>query len=78
MGTTGWVFLHCITMGYPYKINTKNKQHLSRKKHIKIFNTLGHVLPCKYCRESYLEYVSQTIDKHLNTRKELQNVLQYS
>jgi hypothetical protein len=72
-GPPGWIFLHCITMGYPYKINTNNKQHLFRKKHTKdFFNSLGHVLPCKYCRESYLEYVSQNpIDKHLNTRKEL-------
>ena len=72
-GPPGWVFLHCITMGYPNKIDPKNKQHLSRKKNTKIFfNSLGHILPCKYCRKSYLEYVHQKpIDKHLNTRKKL-------
>ena len=72
-GPPGWVFLHCITMGYPYKIDTKNKEHISRKQHTKnFFNSLGHVLPCKYCRESYLEYISECpIDKHLNTRKKL-------
>ena len=72
-GPPGWVFLHSITMGYPYKINPKNKKDISRKEYTKIFfNSLGHVLPCKYCRESYLKYISQhPIDKHLNTRKKL-------
>ena len=54
-GPPGWVFLHCITIGYPIKIDPKNKEHISRKKHtMNFFNSLGHVLPCKYCRESYL------------------------
>jgi len=72
-GPPGWVFLHCITVGYPYKINPKNKEHISRKQHTKeFFNNLGHVLPCKYCRESYLKFISESpIDNHLNTRKEL-------
>ena len=72
-GPPGWVFLHCITVGYPYKINSKNKEHISRKKYTKIFfNSLGHVLPCKYCRQSYLQYLTEhPIDKHLDTRKKL-------
>ena len=72
-GPPGWVFLHSITMGYPYKINPKNKKDISRKEYTKIFfNSLGHVFPCKYCRESYSKYISQhPIDKHLNTRKKL-------
>lgn len=72
-GPPGWVFLHCITVGYPYKINPKNKEHMIRKKHIKIFfNSLAYVLPCTYCRESFLQYITEhPIDKHLNTRKKL-------
>ena len=72
-GPPGWVFLHCVTLGYPYKINDKNKKHILRKKHTKIFFTsLGYILPCKYCRDSYLKYISENpIDNHLNTRKKL-------
>jgi hypothetical protein len=72
-GPPGWVFLHCITVGYPYKINSKNKEHMIRKKNAKIFfNSLAYVLPCTYCRESFLQYITEhPIDKHLNTRKKL-------
>jgi len=72
-GPPGWVFLHSITIGYPIKIDEKNKNHILRRKNTKTFFTsLGHVLPCKYCRKSYLKYISEyPIDKFLNTRKKL-------
>jgi hypothetical protein len=72
-GPPGWVFLHSITMGYPFKINPSEKSHIIRKENTKIFfNSLGHVLPCKYCRKSYLDYITENpIDKHLNNRKKL-------
>ncbi len=72
-GPPGWLFLHCISFGYPYYINDKNKDHINKRKDYKnFFNSLGYVLPCKYCRESYIEFIKETpIDKYLNSRKDL-------
>ena len=50
-GPPGWLFLHCITFGYPYTINEENIKHLKRREYTrKFFHNVGHVLPCKYCR----------------------------
>ena len=72
-GPAGWMFLHCVTFGYPYAINPENPDHKDKKEHYKnFFNELGHVMPCKYCRESYLDFIKEhPIDKHLKTRKQL-------
>lgn len=72
-GPTGWLFLHCVTFGYPYAINPSNPDHKYKKQQYKtFFQMIGYVLPCKYCRESYIEFAKQTpIDKFLNTRKDL-------
>lgn len=29
-GPPGWLFLHCITFGYPYVINMNKKEHVVR------------------------------------------------
>ena len=72
-GPPGWMFLHIVTMGYPVKIDNFNEEHLMRKRKIKeFFNNLGYILPCRYCRESYLNFIKETpIDDHLNTRVDL-------
>ncbi len=72
-GPPGWVFLHSITMGYPNKINLKNPEHLQRMKSMKLFfNHLQHVLPCRYCRESYGDFIKhRPIDTSLLSRKQL-------
>ena len=72
-GPTGWLFLHCVTFGYPYAINEKNPEHMNKKKEYKTFFTsVGDILPCKYCRESYKVYIKEIpIDKFLKTRKDL-------
>jgi hypothetical protein len=72
-GPAGWLFLHAITFGYPYAINPENPDHATKQEdYYKFFYYLGKVLPCKYCRESYQEFMNKLspIDK-LNTRKEL-------
>ena len=72
-GPTGWLFLHCVTFGYPYAINSDNKMH-SEKIHdyYKFFYYLGKVLPCKYCRDSYMEYFTENdLSEKLKTRKDL-------
>ena len=34
--------------------------------------SIGNILPCKYCRESYKEFVKKVpIDNYLNTRRDL-------
>ena len=72
-GPTGWLFLHCVTFGYPYAINKSNPEHKYKKEQYKtFFDMIGYVLPCKYCRESYIEFAKEVpIHKFLNTRKDL-------
>lgn len=72
-GPTGWLFLHCVTFGYPYTINPMNPDHAYKKQHYKtFFQMIGHVLPCKYCRESYIEFIKEIpIDGYLNSREDL-------
>ena len=72
-GPPGWLFLHCVTQGYPNVIDTTNEAHVIRREQTKIFfESLAEVLPCKYCRQSYKKYLEEIpIDDHLSTRVEL-------
>ena len=72
-GPAGWLFLHCITFGYPYAINPDNEGHNTKKQdYYNFFYYLGKVLPCRYCRESYDEYFKQLdLYNSLKTRKDL-------
>ena len=72
-GPSGWLFLHCITFGYPYKIDPNNKEHLEKQNdYYKFFYYLGKVLPCKYCRISYMDFFTENSIMHaLETRKDL-------
>ena len=72
-GPPGWMFLHCITFGYPVEIDYNNHEHIIRKEKMKIFfESIGYVFPCKYCRESYLNFIREIpIDNNLNSRKDL-------
>jgi hypothetical protein len=67
-GSAGWTFLHSVTYGYPIKPTDENKQHYKD-----FFISLGNVLPCKYCRESYKKFIVEgdsalTDDVLLNRR----------
>ena len=72
-GPAGWLFLHCVTFGYPYAINPDNPDHATKKEDFyKFFYYLGRVFPCKYCRESYQKFFRENPpDEYLNTRKDL-------
>lgn len=73
-GPPGWLFLHCVTMGYPNKLNLTDKKHLFRKDETKkFFESLGNVLPCRYCRDSYNEYIQKVpiTDDILSSRENL-------
>ena len=72
-GPAGWLFLHCVTFGYPYAINSHNETHNTKKQdYYNFFYYLGKVLPCRYCRESYDEYFKQLdLYNSLDTRKDI-------
>ena len=61
-------------MGYPNILNKTDPKHLFRKAETKkFFSSLGNVLPCRYCRDSYNDYVrkSPITDEVLSSRKNL-------
>ena len=68
-----WLFLHCMVTGYPDKIDKKNKEHLLRRKHtIAFLKQLPYVLPCKYCRESFITFSKQLpVENYANSNKDL-------
>lgn len=72
-GPSGWLFLHCITYGYPYKIDPTNQEHLEKQNdYYRFFYYLGKVLPCKYCRNSYDDFFStKSLMTCLGSRKDL-------
>ena len=53
-GTPGWVFLHSIAFNFPLVPTKKQKMD-----YVRFFKTMGHVLPCKYCRECYTKTISE-------------------
>jgi len=53
-GGPTWVALHSITFGYP--INPTEEQ---KETYFQYFNNVGDVLPCRYCRESYKEFINE-------------------
>lgn len=72
-GPALWISLHSITFNYPMKIDSRNKDHQERKKYTKeLFENLQYTLPCKYCRESFKEFLKkEPIDKNLSGRGKL-------
>jgi hypothetical protein len=53
-GPPGWMFLHCIAQNYPQEPTPKQK-----KKYQEFFKLVGDVLPCRYCRESYQQFIKE-------------------
>ena len=53
-GPPGWMFLHCIAQNYPQEPTLKQK-----KKYQQFFKLVGDVLPCRYCRESYQQFIKE-------------------
>lgn len=72
-GPSGWLFLHCISFGYPFKIDPTKPEHLEKQNdYYRFFYYLGKVLPCKYCRNSYNEFFAANSPiQHLGSREEL-------
>ena len=59
-GRAGWTFGHCVTFGYPIEPTDEQKEKFRT-----FFTSLGDVLPCKYCRESYHKFITSG-DTELN------------
>jgi hypothetical protein len=63
-GPHAWVFLHSVSFNYP-----KNPTYEHKKYHKNYFTSLGGVLPCKHCRDSYQVFLKDIpIDDYLDTR----------
>lgn len=76
-GSPGWFFLHCVAAGYPVDpdeyddIRGNTKGH-TRRAYTCFFKNTGHVLPCRFCRESYMVFLSEIpIEKYIHSRKKL-------
>lgn len=69
-GPSAWTMLHCISFGYP--IEPTNEQ---KKNYMDFYKNVGKVLPCKYCRISYDEFINtdpfKLCDKVMKDRKSL-------
>ena len=66
-GPDGWRLLHSITIGYPEKPSSEDKQLYSV-----FFKILKYVLPCIYCRRSYEQYINELpIEPFLKNKKSL-------
>jgi hypothetical protein len=53
-GPPGWIFLHSITFGYP--VNPTEEQ---KKQYYDFFVSIGNILPCRFCRESYQKFIAK-------------------
>ena len=63
-GPPGWMFLHSIAFGYPidplqFDYNNKLIPGTTSQRYSTMLSSIGHVLPCKYCRASYNQYVNE-------------------
>jgi len=67
-GPLGWVFLHSVTFGYPIEPTFAQKEHYRT-----FFTNIGNIFPCKYCRDSYKDFIQEIpLDNYvLDTRDNL-------
>ena len=66
-GPSGWKLLHLITYGYPQQPTLGDKHTYGL-----FFNSLKHILPCKYCRLSLTKFYKQLpVEEHLASKDTL-------
>lgn len=72
-GPPGWKYLHTLTFNYPTRIDLRNSLHKQLKKYIKEqFINLQYTLPCKYCRQSFKDFIKKLpIKDYLDSRADL-------
>ncbi len=59
-GEHAWEFMHSISFGYPIQPTTEQMSQYRA-----FFTSIGDVLPCKYCRDSYSEFIRSDPDASL-------------
>ena len=76
-GPAGWLFLHCVTFGYPLNPDQYDQDHdfpigSTRNNYRNFFHSAGDVFPCKYCRESYKDFMKiHPIEDALGKREDI-------
>jgi len=66
-GPKAWVFLHTITFNYP-----NNPSNSDKKNYKNFFESLQFILPCKICKEHYINHIKDNpIDNYLDTKENL-------
>jgi hypothetical protein len=72
-GPGAWEFLHTITFNYPERIDDNDPDHIERRKYTKqLFENLQYTLPCKYCRESFKQFLKELpIEGNLESREKI-------
>jgi len=66
-GPSGWEFLHTLTFIYPFKPSYNDKVKMQN-----FMASIGYILPCKYCRDSFNKYIKTLpIVDYLNNRENL-------
>ncbi len=63
-GPPGWVFLHAVTFGYPMNPKEFDREHnlpegTTEERYRVFFEHAGYVFPCRYCRESYQDFIQE-------------------
>jgi len=75
-GKSLWHSMFCIAANFPETYDAKNKEHRSiRKRQKAFFDTLPHVLPCYYCRESTLNVLTKVAPLDYSGRRQLMATL---
>jgi len=66
-GPGAWIFLHSITLNYPYNPTIQDK-----KTYLDFFNNLHRVLPCSVCKTNYKKHLSSNpVNFHLQSKQSL-------
>jgi len=62
-GPSGWKLLHSISFSYTDSLKKEYKD---------FFNAVAYILPCKFCRKSYSEYIiDDPVEKSLDSKEQL-------
>lgn len=66
-GPDGWRLFHSIVVGYP-----TNPTKLDKQIYQQFFESVGYVLPCIYCRNSFNQYIKELpLENWLDSRIQL-------
>ena len=72
-GPPTWIALFTILYNYPKQCDPKNKEHIRWTKDIiKFLEQTAKVLPCKYCRASFKEFMKMIpISEYTQSRRRM-------